>query len=224
MKVHIFQNKIEKPVCVVMRLFFYIVACLIICLHTVKCDAYNDGGCQTNIFLKCVTDSLFVTHYALEELNKTYPYKFEFGLYGGTLVAMKRQEKIFAWDHDADMFMVFSNHSINADQTPEILQDFKNKLIEIINQRMKINSSYTGNGETPVDTLTIGVHNLNSIKKCGYVDLWILQINSNKTKIGGSHHAWGGTANLWVQYDWYLPTRKENFKIYDTYVSIPNQN
>ena len=87
------------------------------------------------------------------------------------------------------------------------------------------------NAATPVDTLSIEIDTNNyqsmiSKKQCGYIDLWFLRINSNKTKIGCSNHAY---RLMVVQLTYgfhvigYLPTQKKYFKIYDSYVYIPNK-
>ena len=95
------------------------------------------GSCKSKNYLKGITYSLFGTVEALNRMQKNQAHQFEWSLMGGTLIAQQRNVKIFAWDDDADIFLMFKENgyfiAYNETRLDAFYEELKIKVAQITN-------------------------------------------------------------------------------------------
>ena len=91
-------------------------------MHPTSSSLISD--CQTVKAQKDVALALFSTIATLAELQASnYPYKFDYALTGGGLLALMRSSPLLAWDSDTDMFLIFKQN-MRQSQLEQFRQQF----------------------------------------------------------------------------------------------------
>ena len=153
--------------------------------------------------------------FALEDLQVSYQYEFDFMLNSGNLLSLARNQKILPWDSDTDFFVIFKNETISSKNTPNIINDFRLQLKQKMDYFLKTETiSYWNKYCTELIHIDI-------FPKQGYADIFILHKNSFTNRIGGCDCQWT-PFQRWYDASILLPVKRVNFTAYNITVNVPN--
>lgn len=145
-----------------------------------------EGGCTPPQYIKGITYSLFGTISAFNKLQATSHWKFQYALCAGTEIALKRNVKIFPWDKDADLFVVFEN-PLTEVEAEHFRLDLMRELQNIVGVQTKPCSWW--NRASPFLRFWHSIRNLRSrhtihvealSESDGYLDIFILDLIRNE--------------------------------------------
>ena len=94
--------------------------------------------CKDDTYLEGIFVSLFGTIASLilmdrdiDKFGQNNKYKFDYALAYGSLIAQQRNELIFAWDKDSDIYVIFKSN-LKQIEFEKFRQDLKNVLFNYI--------------------------------------------------------------------------------------------
>eukprot|EP01084_Bolivina_argentea_P266744 452579_1 len=182
--------------------------------------------CQDENHLKGITFSLFSTIAAIKKLNEDGKYEIQYSLIFGTLLALKRNSKIFAWDTDADcvIYIKFNHENMypSDDELDVFKQDLKTAIDTILGNMNEINDSnlwWNTDGYDGYHTLHIEVLKYS----LGYLDVFILSLNHDETQVRNLHCC-VGILRKWQPKQLLFPIKKQFWGIYNITVHTPNKD
>ena len=151
------------------------------------------GKCKSEEYTKGTTYSLFGTIAAFNKMKHDDPdLRFEYVLAGGSAIAFHRNTKIFAWDSDSDIYLIFEEN-LADEQLVAFYDNLQHEIDAIIGDRTRM-------AWHPVwDANSTAFHSfwVQAIEEGeGYLDVFILSHDVTKTKLRNRH---GSAESLW---DW----------------------
>ena len=178
------------------------------------------GKCKSESYTKGTTYSLFGTIAVFNKMKHDDPnLHFEYVLAGGTAIAFHRNTKIFAWDSDSDIYLIFEDNP-----TDKQLSAFYDKVHHEMDAMFGDISrlGWARSDESRPKFHSFWVQTL--LESEGYLDVFILSRDETKTKLRNRH--WY-IESLW---DWtdqsiILPPQKNKiWGVYDFEVDIAANN
>ena len=98
----------------------------------------STGECNGDLYMQGIVYSLWGTVFALEMLasNQSFPYKFDWFITGGTMLAYARNEAIIPLDSDSDIYVMFDDENIHG-KGNAILEEFRSNIHNTLEKHLE---------------------------------------------------------------------------------------
>ena len=130
------------------------------------------NDCKDEVFLEVEFASLFTTIAAFTIIldnHDLFGYTFDYTISDGTLLAAMRNEMIFAWDTDVDLYLLFDDN-LDMANLERFRQDLQNVMYYLLSSSSSTTNNYTSNlhdlKPTLIDDINIDESKSKYLKMC----------------------------------------------------------